>query len=31
MDGENDGKTLLEMDDLGGKPIILGNTQNGLF
>ena len=25
MDGENNGKSLLKMDDLGGKPTILGN------
>ena len=25
MDGENNGKALLEMDDLGGKPTIFGN------
>ena len=25
MDGENNGKTLLKMDDLGGKPTIFGN------
>ena len=25
MDGENNGNTLLNLDDLGGKPTILGN------
>jgi len=25
MDGENNGKSLLKMDDLGGKPTIFGN------
>ena len=27
MDGENNGKPLFLMDDLGGFPIIFGNTQ----
>ena len=27
MDGENNGKPYFLMDDLGGKPTILGNTQ----
>ncbi len=26
MDGENKGKPYEQMDDLGGKPIIFGNT-----
>ena len=26
MDGENNGKPYFLMDDLGGKPIIFGNT-----
>ena len=26
MDGEKNGKPLVEMDDLGGKPPIFGNT-----
>ena len=26
MDGENNGKPYEQMDDLGGFPIILGNT-----
>ena len=26
MDGENNGKPYEQMDDLGGKPTILGNT-----
>ena len=26
MDGENNGKSYEHMDDLGGKPAILGNT-----
>ena len=25
MDGENNGKTSIKMDDLGGKPTIFGN------
>ena len=32
MDGENNGKPYenpVKMDDLGGKPTIFGNTQNG--
>ncbi len=28
MDGENNGKPYEQMDDLGGKPPIFGNTQN---
>ena len=27
MDGENNGKPYVQMDDLGGKPTIFGNTQ----
>ena len=27
MDGENNGKTLLKMDDLGGNTPIFGNIQ----
>ena len=27
MDGENNGKDYEQMDDLGGKPTILGNPQ----
>ena len=30
MDGENNGKPYEQMDDLGGKPTILGNTQINL-
>ena len=26
MDGENNGKPYEQMDDLGGKPTIFGNT-----
>ena len=26
MDGENNGKHTIKMDDLGGKPTIFGNT-----
>ena len=29
MDGENDGKPNFLKDDLGGKPIIFGNTRIG--
>ena len=29
MDGENNGKPYEQMDDLGGKPIIFGNTRLG--
>ena len=29
MDGENNGKPYEQMDDLGGKPIIFGNTPMG--
>ena len=28
MDGENNGKPYEQMDDLEGKPTILGNPQN---
>ncbi len=27
LDGENNGKPYVQMDDLGGFPIIFGNTQ----
>jgi len=29
MDGENNGKPLIKMDDLGGKPTIFGNIRMG--
>ena len=29
MDGENNGKPYEQMDDLGGKPTIFGNTHKG--
>ena len=28
MDGENNGKNPIKMDDLGGKPTILGNPHS---
>ena len=31
MDGENNGKPYEQMDDLGGKPTIFGNTQGELL
>ena len=31
MDGENNGNPYDQMDDLGGKPTIFGNTQMEFF
>ena len=31
MDGENNGKPLFKMDDLGGKPTIFGNIHVSLL
>ena len=31
MDGENDGKPYVLMDDLGGKPTIFGNIQSWML